>query len=236
MNCPPQNDVKTWKTISLIDFLQEGNVPRGWNDFMRRNDVWTELCKISEYLEERAKNSTIYPPIHQVFDALNRVRPDEIKGVLIAQDPYHDGAANGLCFCVNSGFAINPSLRNIYLELENEGYSPVKNGNISHWADQGILMLNNSLTVEMASPDIHTSRWAMFSSLLVDHINTTANSSTITWLLFGGKSQKTVARKNILGIVRKTSHPSPLGAHKGSIQSPAFIGSGVFRTMPAMLW
>ena len=127
------NEPYSWRTISLIDFLNEGNIPTGWSKFFMRTDVVAELNILSEYLFKRAKSAVIYPPIQDVFRAFYITKPENTKVVLLAQDPYHNkGGAVGLCFSVGaqSTLKINPSLKNIYKEMEAENYNPVKNGNL----------------------------------------------------------------------------------------------------------
>jgi uracil-DNA glycosylase len=143
-------------------------------------------------------------------------------------DPYHNGSAVGYCFSVLPGNRINPSLRNMYNELKQEGYFPVENGVITHWADQGCLLLNTALTVEKGSPDTHTGLWKDFTRKVISHV--AENTSNVVWMLFGAKA---LAFENLIKgnnhKVLVTSHPSPFSAHKGFRDYPAFLGSNVFK-------
>lgn len=220
-----------WKSLSLIDFL-ENNTPQDWLDFFSKSEIQHELENISEKLYDIAQEKVIYPPINQVFRALYMVPICNIKAVIIGQDCYHNGSAVGLCFSVKKGNKINPSLRNIYKELENEGYSPNKNGDLSHWAKQGILLLNMALTVEEGNAGSHVNIWKKFSELLVKYISDTISTD---WLLFGAQAHKVtkIAKK---GNFHCTSHPMPLSAYKSTKNYESFFGSGVFRRIENIKW
>lgn len=223
-----------WKTMSLVDFLAEGNIPRGWEEFFSRDEVQQQLYSISEDLDEVRKEKTIYPPIHQVFRAFYTVPLREIKAVIIGMDPYHNGSAVGLCFSVKPGNKINPSLRSIYKELKMEGYKPKEDGDLTHWAKQGVLMLNMALTVEKADAGSHSCAWYQFSELLVKYI-TEKRGNSVHWLLFG-KDAHAVTKIVTKGKFHTSSHPSPLAANRPCGNSPAFIGSGIFRKIPGIDW
>jgi uracil-DNA glycosylase len=234
------NDMYSWKNQSLWDFLQEGNIPSGWSEFFERDDVQQQLWNISQSLNEIRETMIIYPPINQVFRAFYMVPTEEIKAILVSQDPYHsgtteyDGSAVGLCFSVKSGNKINPSLRNIYKELKNEGFAPIENGDLTHWAKQGVLMINMALTVEKGSAGSHSCMWHQFSHLLVKYV-AEKRGNDVHWLLFG-KDAHDVAKHVGVGKVHMASHPSPLAAHKPCGKHPAFIGSGVFKCVPNIKW
>jgi uracil-DNA glycosylase len=216
-----------WMSISLWQYLEEGNIPDGWNAFFLKDDVQIELATISTFLSK--EKSIIYPEINRVFRSL--IHPDDIKVVVLGQDPYHNGSAVGLCFSVLPGNKINPSLRNIYNELEDEGYFPKRDGILTDWVEQGCLLLNTALTVECGVPDTHTDIWRDFTFKLIQYL---ASSKKLVWLLMGSKAH---AYEHLLEnqILVKTSHPSPFSAHKPSKTAPAFLGSGVFRDINAYL-
>ena len=224
-------DIKySWKNLSLWDFLNEGNIPSGWEDFFMRDDVQKDLYNISKELDE--ETCTIYPPIHKTFRAF--IPLDEIKVVVLAQDPYHDGsdedncAATGLCFSVNQAKGkINPSLRNIYKELKQEGFTPVENGDLTSWVDQGCFMLNKSLTVAKSDPDSHTRHWYDFTDKVISHL--AKNRSNLVWLLMGRNAQQSAGLIEGEHLVLKTSHPSPFSFKRASGKVPAFLGSNLFR-------
>jgi len=228
----------SWKNISLLEFLDEGNIPSGWKDFFSREDVKKQISIISSDLDEIRTRKIIYPPVYQVFRALYLVPVDKIKAVIIGQDCYHngtteyDGSAIGLCFSVKPGNIVNPSLKNIYKELLLEGFNPKENGDLIYLAKQGILLLNMALTVERGNPGSHSCMWYDFSILLVKYIS--EKNSNIHWLLFGKDSHEVMG--HIKGNFHCTSHPSPLSAYKQCGNYPPFIGSGVFKNVPSIKW
>ena len=227
-----------WKNMSLVDFLNEGNVPSGWLEFFCSKEVTDQLEIISQDLDSVRKDKIIFPPIDKVFRAFYMVPKDDIKCIIIGMDPYHNGSANGLCFSVKTGNKLNPSLRSIYKELKNEGFDPVENGDLSHWASQGVLMLNASLTVEKSIAGSHSSIWYQFTSLLIKYISKSVNRPT-RWLLFGNNAQSMMEYiniKNINNIIHCTSHPMPLAAGKSSKRGIPFWGSNVFKNVENVNW
>ena len=182
------------------------------------------MNNISKELEVEAKTSTIYPEINKVFRAF--IPLDKIKVVILGQDPYHNGSAVGLCFSVLPGNKVNPSLKNIYTELKNEGYSPVENGILTHWA-KNCCMLNTALTVRKGEADSHTHIWFDFSEKVIKYISD--NTKNTVWLLMGSKALEfnplIDEEKHTVFV---TSHPSPFSAHRGFRYYPSFLGSNVF--------
>jgi uracil-DNA glycosylase len=218
----------TWKTTTLYEFLYELNyIPEGWEEFFEKNKKDIETIS-KELYKDVAKRKTIYPPLHQVFRCLTYFKPSGTKIVILGQDPYTNGSAVGLCFSVKKGNDINPSLKNIYKELKNEGYTPSEDGILIPWAKQGMMLLNTALTVLESSTNSHLELWSGFSKKLIEYIS---KNSKCVWMLFGDKAinyEKYVSsgEKNVL----RCSHPSPLGATKASKASGrAFIGSGIFK-------
>lgn len=215
--------VYSWKDMTLKEFLKEGT-PSLWRDFFNKPEVLKELDIISEKLSIRS-NKVIYPEIYRVFRALYMTGPEDVRVVILGMDPYTDGNAVGLCFSVPTGGRINPSLRNIYKELENEGYSKERNGSLVHWAKQGCLLLNTALTVEKGNTGSHIELWSKFTEMLLGYIN---EKKDVIWLLMG---KNAIEYKNdVKRTIIMSSHPSPLSAYKGiKGDIPAFLGSGNFR-------
>lgn len=239
INCV--DDTYSWKNMSLWEYLTEGNIPSGWEEFFLRSDVQQQLIYISNELDNSRNQFIIYPPIYQVFRAFYLTPLDKITAIIIGQDPYHsgtteyDGSAIGLCFSVKSGNTINPSLKNIYKELKSSGFEPNENGDLIHWAKQGVLMLNMGLTVEKGDADSHTSIWHKFSEMVVKYIDQKRKDS-VHWLLFGSPSIK-VGENNVrYGKIHKASHPSGLSCYRASKLAPAFFGSKVFLNVPKIKW
>ena len=193
-----------------------------------RSDGWKELLKdefakpyftaIESFLcEEYARKVEIFPPQAMIFDALNFTPPDQVKVVLIGQDPYHDNnQAHGLSFSVQRGVAIPPSLRNIYQELSQdiEGFEIPKHGNLEHWASQGVLLLNATLTVEAHKANSHSKiGWQKFTDAVIRAVNARATRHVVflLWGGFAGKKESFVSQNH---TVIKTAHPSPLSVTK----------------------
>lgn len=184
------------------------------------------MAQLRQFLQaEHAQNKTIYPPNHQIFRALNTVPLEKVKVVILGQDPYHgEGQANGLSFSVNRGVDIPPSLRNIYHELATDmGVAKPNHGDLSAWANQGVLLLNSVLTVEEKSPASHSKKgWEAFTDEVISIINDYTQS--VVFILWGNYAQKKGSQINTeKHLILKATHPSPLGANRGG-----FFGCKVF--------
>ncbi|MBD3653742.1 uracil-DNA glycosylase [Kangiella sp.] len=189
-----------------------------WADALgpeKKKPYFKELIAFVE--SERNSGKTIYPPKEQVFSALKLTEFSEVKVVILGQDPYHGpNQANGLCFSVGSDQPLPPSLRNIYKELINDiGCRPPANGDLSHWARQGVLLLNAVLTVEAAKANSHKGRgWELFTDAVIASLNQAPQP--IVFLLWGSQAQaKSGLIKNPKHTILSAPHPSPLSAHRG---------------------
>jgi uracil-DNA glycosylase len=231
------NEYYNWNTITLTEFLKQGNIPSGWSDFFTNPNTQNLLEQISEKLRVLGVSKTIYPNVYQVFRAFYMTPLNRIRAIIIGQDPYHNGSATGLCFSVKYGNTLNPSIRNIYKELRSEGFNPTESGILSHWAEQGVFLLNATLTVEKGKAGSHSSIWRCFYEHLIEYITsyTYENDIKIHWLLFGRDAQQ-VREKIKNGYIHCTSHPSPFSAHKKCAEHPAFLGSGVFKHVSGIVW
>ena len=158
-----------------------------------------------------------YPKGSQIFSAFDHCHFDQVKVVIIGQDPYHGpNQANGLCFSVNDGIPFPPSLYNIFKEIEKDLDKPIpKTGNLERWADQGVFLLNATLTVRQAEAGSHQGKgWEKFTDAVIKQIS--AEKENVVFLLWGGFAQKKAAlidasKHHIL----KSGHPSPLSANRG---------------------
>ena len=182
-------------------------------------------------LHEKAAGKRIYPPSDQIFRALHLVEPEDVRVVILGQDPYHGARqAHGLSFSVQPGIAVPPSLRNIYKELEADlGHTPVAHGFLESWARQGVLLLNDSLTVEHGKAGSHRNRgWEPFTDAIV---STVSSGPPTAFLLWGRNAQ---AKANTVDderhLVIATSHPSPMGnsVNKGFFGSRPFSRANAF--------
>eukprot|EP00667_Euglena_gracilis_P015227 EG_transcript_15829 len=197
-------------TASIVD-------PK-WQAVLAKQLQSTTFQKICQKLEQdTAAGETIFPPRDRIFAAFNYAKWDDLKVVIIGQDPYHDdGQAHGLCFSVNVGVAVPPSLKNMYTELESDipGYKRPSHGNLEAWAAQGVLLLNASLTVIAHKANSHSGiGWQEFTDNVIKVIS--EQHSGLVFLLWGGFAQKKgklVDKKK--HRVLEAAHPSPLSANK----------------------
>ena len=166
---------------------------------------------------EISAGKTIYPKPSEYFQAMNSTAFDQVSVVILGQDPYHGpGQAHGLCFSVKPGIDVPPSLVNIYKEMESDlGIKRANHGFLQSWADQGVLLLNNVLTVEKGLAGSHHGQgWEIFTSAIVEHLN--RERKNLVFLLWGNPAQKKGASVNTSRhLVLKAPHPSPLSAHRG---------------------
>ena len=169
------------------------------------------------FVKSEYETKVCYPKGSQIFSAFDHCHFDEVKIVIIGQDPYHGpNQANGLCFSVNDGIPFPPSLYNIFKEIEKDLNIPIpKTGNLERWADQGVFLLNATLTVRQAEAGSHQGKgWEKFTDAVIKQIS--AEKENVVFLLWGGFAQKKAAlidasKHHIL----KSGHPSPLSANRG---------------------
>lgn len=186
------------------------------------------FAALAGFVKDEYRRGVVYPPPRFIFEAFNKTPFDKVKAVIIGQDPYHNpGQAHGLCFSVRDGTEKPPSLVNIFKELENEYGVPIRgrSGDLSAWADQGVLLLNATLTVSGGAnmAGSHQGRgWERFTDAAIKALS--AGRSGIVYMLWGSYAQKKAAfvdrAKN---LVLACAHPSPLSAHRG------FFGCGHFK-------
>lgn len=173
--------------------------------------------ELISFLEDEYKNQVIYPEKEDVFNALKYTSFKDTKVVIIGQDPYHGkGQAHGLCFSVKQGVKLPPSLKNIFKELESDvGRTVTDNGDLTYWAKQGILMLNNVLTVREGQPASHKGKgWEQFTDRIISELN--KKESPIVFLLWGAHAEKKARLiDNPLHYRLISGHPSPLSAYRG---------------------
>jgi uracil-DNA glycosylase len=176
------------------------------------------MQKLRDFLVTRKEHrAVIYPPGKQIFNALNSTPFEQVRVVILGQDPYHGpGQAHGLCFSVQSGVRVPPSLANIYREIQSDlGIEPPHNGYLQSWAEQGVLLLNAVLTVERGQAGSHQGKgWEVFTDAIVQLLND--ERENLVFMLWGSYAMKKGAvidsRKH---LVLKAPHPSPLSAHRG---------------------
>ena len=199
---------------------------KNWLDIIGAEFDQPYMVKLKQFLQqEKTAGRVIYPKGAEIFNALNTTPFDSIKVVIIGQDPYHgEGQAHGLCFSVRKGIVIPPSLVNIYKEIEAEyDIKMPRHGDLTGWAEQGVLLLNATLTVQQANAGSHQRKgWEEFTDAIIRAVN--ERREHVVFLLWGSYAQKKGAlidRKRHL--VLEAPHPSPLSAHRG------FLGCGHFK-------
>lgn len=183
---------------------------------------------------EKAAGKRIFPKGNEWFRALDLTPLEDVRVVILGQDPYHGpGQAHGLCFSVQPDVRIPPSLVNIYKELNSDlGISPARHGFLEHWAQQGVLLLNAVLTVEMGQAASHQGRgWERFTDAVIRLVNT--RPEPVVFILWGSYAQKKAAFVEDVArggrhLVLKAPHPSPLSAHAGFFGSKPFSRTNAF--------
>lgn len=192
-------------------------ITKNWYEKLKPEFESENYKKLENFLSGEYKTKTIYPAPEKVFNALNLVKFDEVKVVIIGQDPYHNPhQAHGLSFSVEKDVAIPPSLQNIYKELSSDlGCFIPNNGNLTKWAKQGVLLLNSVLTVEENKPNSHKGKgWEKITSKVISLLND--RSDPVIFMLWGGNAK--ALGKNIdttRHYVLSAVHPSPLSANQG---------------------
>lgn len=193
-------------------------LPDSWMKHLRKEFEKDYMLNLKSFLKDQmSKKKVIYPRNSEIFSAFNLTFLDKVKVVIIGQDPYHgQGQAHGLCFSVKPEVKIPPSLKNIYKELESDlNFQAPSHGFLESWAKNGVLMLNNVLTVEQGKPASHQGKgWEVFTDKVVEILN--QECKNLVFLLWGSHAQKkanNVDRKKHL--VLECPHPSPFSAHKG---------------------
>lgn len=193
------------------------NLNKSWLTVLAGEFEKEYMLKLDKFLcQERKKGKIIYPSEDDIFSAFNLSPLSKTKVVIIGQDPYHgEDQAHGLCFSVKPQVKIPPSLRNVYKEMANDlNIPPANHGNLVHWAKQGVLMLNNVLTVEQGQAASHRNKgWEQFTDQVVEILN--AKKKNLVFLLWGKDAQsKCVQIDRAKHLVLESAHPSPLARNK----------------------
>ncbi len=200
-----------------VNKIMNVKIEESWKDALSAEFNKDYFIKLTDFVrQEYMSGKAIYPAPKNIFNAFNLCPLDKVKVVIIGQDPYHEpGQAIGLCFSVPDGIALPPSLINIYKEIESDlGHKSITHGDLTYWANQGVLLLNSTLTVMAHNAASHAGRgWEQFTDAV---IRVVAKRDNIVYMLWGSYAQKKAEfvdeSKN---MVLKSVHPSPLSAHRG---------------------
>lgn len=207
-------------------------VTNDWAVVMREEGKKPYYKELTEFVRKEYMGTeyTIYPPSEDIFNALNLTPLKEVKAVILGQDPYHDkDQAHGLCFSVQPGVAIPPSLVNIYKELKDDlGLNIPNNGYLVKWAKQGVLMLNTVLTVRAHQANSHKGKgWETFTDAILQAVN--AQDRPIVFILWGRNArEKKKMLTNPKHLILESAHPSPLSAYNGFFGSRPFSKTNEF--------
>ena len=193
------------------------NISPTWAPVLQEQVSKDYFKSLNSFVDKAYRNATCYPAKEDIFKALQQTCFNDLRVVIIGQDPYHDkGQANGLSFSVKDTVAHPPSLKNIFKELESDlGIAMPKSGNLERWATQGVLLLNATLTVAAHKPASHQKKgWETFTDAIISEISTHKNG--VVFLLWGGFAKKKAKKIDVSKHhILSSGHPSPLSANRG---------------------
>ena len=193
------------------------NIDNSWKKQLTPEFEKEYFIKLIEFVQNEYSNHKVYPPAREIFSAFELCKFDDVKIVIIGQDPYHGpGQANGLCFSVRDNMRKPPSLLNIFKEIKSDLEIPVpESGNMERWAKQGIFMINATLTVRAANAGSHQNKgWEIFTDQVIKVIS--EKKENVIFMLWGAFAQKKEALIDTSKhYILKSVHPSPLSAHRG---------------------
>ncbi len=201
------------------------NLGNSWDALLKDEFQKEYYLRLRSILKQEYQSYTVYPDMYDIFNALRYTPYESVKAVILGQDPYHGpNQAHGLCFSVKKGVQPPPSLKNIYQEIEAElGITPPCHGQLTAWAEQGVLMLNTTLTVREHQPMSHKGLgWEIFTDKVIELLN--QRETPMVFLLWGAPARR---KKELIvnpnHLVLTAPHPSPLSAYQG------FFGCGHFK-------
>ena len=201
-----------------------------WDDILKDDLESENYRQLRQFLREEYAQGTVYPPMEDIFNALKTTDYDDVKVLLLGQDPYHGpGQAHGYAFSVQRGVKTPPSLQNIYKELQSDlGCAVPSHGCLLEWAEQGVLLLNTVLTVRDGQANSHRNRgWELFTDSIIRHLD--AREKPLVFLLWGGNAkQKLSLIRGMQHLVLAAAHPSPLSAYNGFFGCRHFSKANAF--------
>lgn len=193
------------------------HIGNSWDDILADEFKKEYYLNLREFLKREYAQYNVYPNMYDIFNSLKHAAYEDVKAVIIGQDPYHGaGQAHGLCFSVKAGVTPPPSLQNIFKEMKADlGIDPPNNGELTDWANQGVLMLNSVLTVREGMANSHKGKgWEILTDEIIRKLN--ERDKPIAFILWGGNAKaKAPLITNPIHGVFKAAHPSPLSAYNG---------------------
>ncbi|MDE6762363.1 MAG: uracil-DNA glycosylase [Oscillospiraceae bacterium] len=212
------------------------NIGNEWDELLGEEFKKEYYLKLREFLKVEYNTRRIYPNMYDIFNSLKYTSYSDVKAVIIGQDPYHGaGQAHGLCFSVQKGTAVPPSLQNIYKEIHADlGIPPASHGYLKKWADSGVLLMNAVLTVREGQANSHKGMgWEIFTDKVIELLND--RDKPIVFLLWGGNAkQKMRIITNPKHLILQAAHPSPLSAYNGFFGCRHFSKANEFLTANGM--
>lgn len=191
-------------------------VGNNWDNILKEEFNKPYFKKLMDFVNDEYENYTIYPDKDNIYNALKLTPPERVKVVILGQDPYiNEGQANGLSFSVKDGITIPPSLRNIYREQRKDlGIIQPKSGNLTKWAEQGVLLLNTTLTVRKGLSNSHQGKgWSNFTDAIIKYLGQQEHIVFLLWGNFAKAKEKLINRNK--NLILTAAHPSPLSATRG---------------------
>ena len=204
-------------------------ITKNWANLLKDEFQKPYFKELQAFLDKEYSTHTVYPAMENIFNALNAVKYEDVKVVIIGQDPYHEpGQAQGMAFSVPDGVEIPPSLVNIYKEIESDlGIKCQNTGNLMRWAKQGVLLLNTSLTVRRGQANSHRGHgWEIFTNEIIKLLSN--RPDPMVFMLWGSNAQSFASEIGKQHLVLKAPHPSPLSAYRGFFGCKHFSKANTF--------
>ena len=206
------------------------NLGNDWDELLKNDFESPYYLKLREFLKAEYSARRIYPPMHDIYNALKYTSYKNTRVVILGQDPYHgQGQAHGLCFSVKKGVPLPPSLKNIFKELNTEYHIPTpESGELTGWAKQGVLLLNTTLTVREGQPQSHKGHgWEILTDRIISLLND--KTTPVVFILWGGNARaKKALITNKSHLILEAAHPSPLSAFNGFFGCNHFYNANNF--------
>lgn len=198
--------------------MAEVKIQQDWKELLKEEFDKPYFEKLIKFVKEEYRTQTVYPPAGKIFSAFNHTPPQKVRVVILGQDPYHgQGQANGLCFSVADNIPKPPSLVNIFQEVKEDiGAVASSTGNLERWAEQGVFLLNATLTVRANSAGSHQGKgWETFTDKVIEELS--VHQKNIVFMLWGSyaKKKQALIRESNGHLILTSGHPSPLSANRG---------------------